>query len=194
MSISYPLALPTHTGISDITFRTTNAVAFSRSPFTFSGQVFAYSGQMWQADVTLPPMHRADAEKWVAWLVSLRGQYGTFLLSDPVSPTIRGTATSATITGTAQSNSVTVSMTGTLLAGDMIQIGTGSDSTLHKVLVDKSGSGTLEIWPCLRKDRSAASVTLTSAKGVFRLASNESSWSVNNASFYGISFSAMESL
>ena len=131
MSISYPLALPTHTGMSDITFRTTNAVAFSRSPFTFSGQVFAYSGQMWQADVTLPPMHRVDAEKWVAWLVSLRGQYGTFLLSDPVSPTIRGTATSATITGTAQSNSVTVSMTGTLLAGDMIQIGTGSDSTLQ---------------------------------------------------------------
>lgn len=194
MSISYPLALPTHTGMSSISFRTTNAVALSRSPFTFSSQAFAYSGQMWQADVSLPSMRREDAEKWVAWLVSLRGQYGTFLLSDPVAPTIRGTTTSATVTGTAQSNSVTVTMTGTLLAGDMIQIGTGSDSTLHKVLVDQNGNGTLEIWPCLRKNRTAAALTLSAAKGVFRLASNESSWSINDSSFYGISFSATEAL
>jgi hypothetical protein len=83
-------------------------------------------------------------------------------------------------------------MTGTLKAGDYIQLGTASDATLHKVLVDKSGSGTLEIWPKLRKDRSSVSAGLTSASGVFRLASNETAWSVNDASFYGISFGATE--
>ena len=45
MAISYPLALPTHTGFSDVELRAKNAVAYSRSPFTFAGQAFAYSGK-----------------------------------------------------------------------------------------------------------------------------------------------------
>ena len=92
MTISYPLALPSHTGLRAIELRATNAVAYSRSPFTFAGQAFAYPGQMWQADVTLPPMKRADAEQWVAWLVSLRGQLGTFTMGDPIGASPRGTA------------------------------------------------------------------------------------------------------
>ena len=91
--ISYPLALPTHTGFAQIELRATNAVAYGRSPFTFAGQAFAYSGQMWQADITLPPMKRVDAEQWIAWLISLRGQLGTFLMGDPNGATARGAAT-----------------------------------------------------------------------------------------------------
>ena len=92
MAITYPLSLPSHTGIRSVELRATNAVAYSRSPFTFAGQAFAYPGQMWQADVTLPPMKRADAEQWIAWLVSLRGQLGTFTMGDPLCKTPRGTA------------------------------------------------------------------------------------------------------
>ena len=194
MSISYPLSLPTHTGIAQVEFRTTNAVAYSRSPFTFAGQAHAYDGQMWAVDVGLPPMHRSDAERWVAWLVSLRGQLGTFLIGDPLSTSPRGTATSATVSGSAGDASVSVSMTGTLLAGDYIQLGSSDGATLHKVLQDQSGSGTLEIWPKLRTARSSESANLTSPQGKFRLASNETSWSANNASIYGISFSAMEAV
>ena len=192
--ISYPLALPTHTGIAQIELRASNAVAYSQSPFTFAGQAHAYSGQMWQADVTLPPMKRADAERWVAWLVSLRGQLGSFLLGDPLGANPRGTATAATISGAAGDNSVSVTMTGTLLAGDYLQLGSGATATLHKVLQDQSGNGTLEIWPALRSDKSGASADLSSAQGRFRLATNEQSWSINNASVYGISFSAMEKI
>lgn len=197
MAINYPLAFPTHTGVSGVEISTSNAVAYSRSPFTFAGQAHVYSGQMWRLDITLPPMNlRADAERWVAWLVSLRGQRGTFLAGDPSSSAPRSASapTSATITGTAGSSSVTVAMTGTLLAGDMIQISTGDDATLHKVLIDKTNGGTLEIWPALRKNRSAVAVDLTDAKGLFRLASNDVSYSVNNALSYGISFSAVEAV
>lgn len=199
MAISYPLALPTHTGIAQIEFRAINAVAYSQSPFTFAGQAVAHAGQMWQADVTLPPMKRADAERWVAWLVSLRGRLGTFLLGDPLSTAIRGTATSATITGSSGASTVSATVTNgqTILAGDMFQLGTGSDATLHKVLVDYTGTGSaadLEIWPALRKARSSVAADLTSPQGVFRLTSNETAWSVNEASVYGISFSAMEAV
>jgi hypothetical protein len=194
MAISYPLALPTHTGFSEVELRASNAVAYSRSPFTFAGQAFAYSGQMWQANITLPPMRRADAEQWIAWLVSLRGQLGTFLLGDNISCDPRGTATSATISGSAGDNSVTVAMSGTLLAGDYFQLGSGTTATLHKVLQDQDGDGTLEIWPAIRSNQSTSSATLSSAQGVFMLSTNEQSWSISNAAVYGISFSAMERL
>lgn len=192
MAISYPLSLPTNIGMASIELRAKNTVAVSSSPFTYKQTVYAYDGQMWEADVTLPPMNRDDAESWIAFLMSLKGRYGTFLLNDPSATSVRGTATSATITGSAGDSSVTVTMSGTLKAGDYIQLGTASDATLHKVLADKSGSGTLEIWPKLRKARSSVSADLTSASGLFRLASNETSWSVNDASFYGISFGATE--
>jgi len=199
MVISYPLSLPNQTSIRSIDITALNAVAYSRSPFTFAGQAQTYSGQMWQADISLKPMRRADAEEWVAWLISLRGQHGTFLLSDPVSNSIRGTATAATISGSAGDQTVTATVTSgsTLLAGDFIQLGTGADATLHKVLEDYTGTGSganLEIWPALRKSRSGVSADLTSAAGLFRLASNETTYSVSQLAIYGISFGAIEAV
>ena len=199
MTISYPLSLPTVTGIRNIELRAINAVAYSQSPFTFSGQAHAYPGQMWQADITLPPMNAARAEQWIAFLLALRGRFGTFLLGDPARPSPRGTATSCTVTGTAGSNTVsaTVPAAQTLLAGDYIQLGSGATATLHKVLVNYTGTGAaanLEIWPALRVNRTAATATLTNARGLFRLNSNEQAWSINQVEIYGITFGAMEAI
>ena len=199
MAITYPVALPTHTGIAQIELRAVNAVAYSQSPFTFAGQAHAYQGQMWQADVTLPPMKTADAEQWLGFLLSLRGQYGTFLLGDPLRTSLRGTATSCSITGASGDNTVsaTVPVGETLLAGDYLQLGSASTATLHKVLVDYTGTGSaadLEIWPAIRTTHSASSATLSNAKGNFRLSTNEQAWSINEASIYGITFGAMEAI
>mgnify|MGYP007073187886 FL=1 len=209
MAISYPLSLPTVTGIAQIELRATNAVAYSRSPFTFAGQAHAYAGQMWQADVTLPAMNRASAEEWVSFLISLRGQFGTFLLGDPAGATPRGIAAtlagSPTVDGADQTGG-TLDITGAsrnktnwLRAGDYIQIGTGSNSKLYKVLTNtntnNSGECTVDIWPHIRTAHAnGASITTSNAKGLFRLAANETSWSVNEASIYGITFGAMEAL
>ena len=197
MAITYPLSLPNQTTIRSVEFRAVNAVAYSQSPFTFAGQTHTYSGQQWQIDITLKPMRRDDAETWVAWLLSLRGRHGTFLLSDPISNSIRGSATAVSISGSAGDETVAATATNgqTLKAGDFFSLGTGSDSTLHKVLVDFTGTGSaadLEIWPALRKTRSGVSADLTSAQGLFRLVSNETAYSVNQLSVYGISFGAAE--
>ena len=199
MSISYPLALPTITGIRSVDFRAVNAVAYSQSPFTFSGQAHAYQGQMWQAEITLPAMNRGTAETWIAFLLSLRGQFGTFLLGDPRGCALRGTATSCTITGSAGDNTVSavVPIHETLAAGDYIQLGSGENATLHKVLVNYTGTGSaadLEIWPALRVNRSAVAATLSYTKGVFRLSSNEQGWSSNELAKYGITFAAREAI
>lgn len=204
MTISYPLAMPTNKRIRSIDLRATNAVAYGSSPFTFAGQTFAYPGQMWQADISLPPMRRADAEQWIAWLISLRGHLGTFLLGDPLGCTARGTPTGTPLVkgagqtgGTLEIDGASNSITGWLKAGDYIQLGTGSSARLHKVLADAnsdaSGNVTLDIWPHIRTaPADNAAVTVSNAKGLFRLSSNEQAWSINEASIYGISFGAME--
>jgi len=194
MAISYPLATPTTIGIESIELRAVNAVAISQSPFTFQQQVISHGGQKWEASVSIPPVRRDLAAPWKAMLTALKGQTGTFLLGDPDYATPQGTVTSCVLTGSAGDETVSVVMTGSLLAGDYIQLGTGSSSRLHQVLVDQTGNGSLEIWPALRSDYTDASVTFNAAKGVFRLSSNMTSWSINNASAYGISFEAVESI
>ena len=208
MAISYPLSLPTSIGIAQIELRATNAVAISRSPFTFSTQVHAYTGQSWQADVTLPSIRRDLAEDWVAWLISLKGQLGTFYLGDPNAVTPRGSArdTDTVFTSAAVSSgssiavdSAPTSITGYLKAGDYIQVGTGTARQLFKVLADVDtnslGEATIDVWPNVRTSIANDSlITVENAKGLFRLSSNEQTYSINEASFYGISFGAMEAL
>lgn len=208
MAINYPLSLPTHTGISQVEFRTTNAVAYSRSPFTFAGQVHAYAGQMWQVDVTLPPMRRTDAEQWVAWLVSLKGQVGLFYLGDPLALIPMGSARDADvfIVNGAVSSGSTIPLrqapankTAYLKAGDFLHIGSGTSRQLFKVLTntdtDVDGRATVDVWPNVRTTiANAAAVTVEATQGVFRLTTSEQSWSVSSAAVYGISFSAMEAL
>lgn len=194
MAITYPLSLPTSVGIANIELTANNAVAISRSPFTFSQQVFTYSGQMWTASVSIPPVLREYSADWKAMLTALKGQTGTFLLGDPDYATPRGTIQTATLTGSLGDETVTVAMTGSLLAGDYIQVGSGATARLHQVLVDHTGDGSLEIWPALRANYTAATVTFNAAKGVFRLSTNQTSWSINDSSIYGISFDCMEAL
>lgn len=192
MSLSYPLNTPTTIGIESIELRAVNAVATSQSPFTYKQQVISHTGQKWEASVTIPSVRRDKAAEWKAMLVALKGQTGTFLLGDPDYASPRGTVSSCSVTGNAGDETVDVTMTGSLLAGDYIQLGGGSNAKLHQVLVDQTGDGSLEIWPALRSDYSSETAITDSPKGVFRLNQNVSSWSINNASFYGISFEAVE--
>ena len=154
-------------------------------------------------------MNRENAEEWVAFLMKLYGQKGTFLLGDPLGGTARGSASSAAGTpvvngasqtgGTLAIDGLPASATGYLKAGDYIQLGSAATAQLYKVLndADSNGSGeaTLDIWPNLRSSPADGStVVVANAKGVFRLASNESNWNINNLAFYGITFGAVESL
>jgi len=205
LSITYPISLPT-TGISSIEWRTANTNVVSQSPFTYKQQIVSHGGQRWEATVNLPPMRRSDAAAWKAALVSLKGSLGTMLLSDPNYCSPRGTlaldgtvgeAATNHVTGTAGDTFFTVAMgddTKTLLAGDYISVGSGSGKRLYQVLEDLTGDGTVEVWPDLRTDYSSAGFATNSAEGVFRLANNVTSWSIDNAAIYGISFEVVEAI
>lgn len=209
MAITYPLNTPTNIGIANITLMAENAVAISTSPFTFQQQVVAHPGQRWAASISLPPMKRQDAESWVAFLISLKGQVGTFLLGDPNCKTARGSASvtpgTPLVKGAGQTGSsliidgLPISATGYLLPGDYIQLGSASSASLYKVLtqVDTNGSGeaTLDIWPNLRTSPADnATVTVANTVGRFRLSSNTTQWGISEISSYGIAFDCVEAL
>lgn len=208
MAESYPLSLP-NTNIARISLIARDFVGVSVSPFTGSQQVFRHQGQSWEADITLPKMKREDAEAWTAWLLRLRGQYGTFLLGDPTAVVPRGSAGSTpgtpVVNGAGQIgdelniDGLPASATGYLKAGDYIQLGSGATATLHKVLEDvdsnASGEATLNLWPRVRTaPADNATVTVSNAKGNFRLAANDTGWDINEAGIYGITFGAVEAL
>lgn len=206
MAVTFPLAIPTNKGLAKIRLTANNVVGVSQSPFTAKQQVYKYTGQFWEADISLPPMKRADAEYWISFLLKLNGSYGTFLLGDPNGATARGVATGTPlVNGASQTGSDlitdgwTPNTTGILKAGDYIQLGTGSTSLLHKVLddvnSDGSGNATLTLWPDLRSaPADNAAIVVSAPKGVFRLTANQQAWDINEATFYGITFGARESI
>jgi len=209
MAESYPLAFPTQTGVAQVEITATDVVSISESPFTFSQQVVRHAGARWSATISIPPVKRSDSEYWNSFLLRLRGQFGSFLLGDPNAATPRGSAASAAgtpvVNGASQTGNelaidgLPLSATGYLLAGDYIQLGSAASARLYKVLEDVntngSGQATLNLWPDLRSSPAdGATVTVSNAKGLFRLASNDATWTINNAGFYSISFAAVEAL
>lgn len=282
--------IPTNHNFATVKFTLNRNIATSRSVFTNKQRLQEYDGVFWSAEVTLPPMQRADALEWTTFLTRLQGTKNTFLLGDPShttnlgtydgdflirsnqiaggSVTLNFTASTKTLTdssasdffdgsvagdfilvagasnddnnGTfkitsvtstnavvvdrdivdATSQSCTVNenvkgitglnlarvgtASGTIKKGDYLAIhdaGTTTSNPVQYVLAveDSSGHGFqnshygVRIEPKLRADIPALHyVKFASPKGQFRLASNQTSWSVNEASIYGLAFTAIE--
>ena len=208
MAITYPLSTPT-TGIAQINLIARNATALTQSPFTYAQQAQRNTGARWEGDIVLPPMKRATAEPWVTFLTKLYGPYGTFLLGDPIGATARGSASSTpgtpVVNGASQTgdtlaiDGLPASATGYLKAGDYIQLGSGTGTQLYKVLDDvdsnASGEASLTIWPDLRSSPADdATVVVANAKGLFRLSTSASNWTIGTDGFYSMAFGAVEAL
>lgn len=203
MTISYPLSLPAPQ-FCKIRIAASSAVGVTRSPFTFGQQVQAHQGQMWSADVQYPPLERPDAEAVIAFLLALNGPAGTFLMGDPVGASPRGSwAGTPLVNGGSQAGQV-LNVDGfdtgaTGKAGDWIQLGSGASAHLHKLLTDftvgSPQSAALDIWPRLREaPADNAPLTVSAAKGLWRLASSRAEWDIGEAQIYGVAFSAIEAL
>jgi hypothetical protein len=210
MSITYPLSMPaTPPGFRQIELIENSVVGVSVSPFTGQQQVYEWPGSWWSAKIDLVDMRRADAEKWIAFLLCLHGMSGTFLAGDPNAGTAQGPATGTPlVNGAGQTgrslitDGWTINKTPILKAGDYIQIGSGTAQRLYKNLTDAnsngSGQATFDIFPTLRESPADnAAITVANCKGVFRRASNSQPWTMTKGggagqALYSIAFEAME--
>lgn len=189
MAITYPLSPPSPFRASRLSFTGVSAVSRNVSPFTMQVQQYNWPGQAWVGSVDCPPMVRADAEAVIAFL--LAAQRGTFYFQDYANPTNRGGVTGTLTVTTATANATTLTFggaTGSFALGDWLQIST----SLYKVIQVNSATS-VDVFPVLRSSYAAGTaITYANAKGVFRLASSSTEWSIDLASIYGISFSIVE--
>jgi len=189
MAISYPLTPPSPFNLSRLSFTGVSATSRNTSPFTLQTQQYNWPGQAWLGSVDCPPMKRADAETVIAFL--LKAQRGTFYFQDYANPTNRGGVTGTLTVTTATANGTTLTFggaTGSFAVGDWLQIST----SLYKV-VQVNSSSSVDLFPALRKSYAGGTaITYANAKGVFRLASPSTEWSIGEASIYGVGFAIIE--
>ena len=205
-----PLALPPLPSAAKISIGFHSTVGESRSPFTGTRQVFQWPGEWLTAKVELPPMKADLARAWCAWLALLRGKAGTFLLGDTSQPIPRGVASGSpkvlawdsSLQALGLQNLGSSPITNYLRSGDWLQLG-GSGSKpvrLYMNILDitSTASGNTynsPIFPRLREIPAVGDpVTLINPVGTFALASNDQSFSVDDAMVYGIAFDAYEAI
>ena len=202
---SYPLTLPTATGVTTQNFGLDRVVAVTISPFTDQEQVYEHEGAQWKGTFTLPPMKKDNAAIWLAFLMSLRGRRGTFKLGDQDRKTIQGVATGTIlVNGASQTGNAinldgfAVSTSNVFKAGDYIQINSYLYMVSANVNSNGSGEATVYVEPSLRSGieviNDGATVLYTNTTTLMRLDTNFTNWDTNKVSVYGISFSCSEAL
>lgn len=208
MALTYPISLPDTTSIQEVEFQQNSIVAVTRSEFTGSQQVHKHDGQWWTVHGVIVPKTRTSGDDWAGFFMSLNGSEGTFLLGDPHGATAKGSASSAPgtplVNGASQTGDQLVmdgapnSVTGYLLRGDWIQLGSASSARLYRIKedADSNGSGeiTLEIWPDLRSSPGTNdAIIVANTLGVFRL-TDAPSYRINAGHFYIQNFTAAEAI
>ena len=203
---SYPLTMPTAPAFKTSDWSISRTVSIASSPFTYKQQVAEFPGSLWSTTVSLPPMLREQAVLWQVFFMQLHGISGTFAIGDPDSKTIRGGLDSTIrVNGAhsvgAYSIAIENATASTLILkqGDYLQFGSGATSKLHMVVTDctsnGSGEATVEIEPALKSALvNDSAIVYSDTKAIMRMDSNELTWSADQLSLYGITFSCTEAI
>jgi hypothetical protein len=172
--------------------------AFSQAAQTLDWQI-----DWWTGKLSLPPMVRADAQKWIAFLAECRGMSACFLVGDSEGATPSGHANGVPVTSGVNASRGTILTTRgwkpnqfkQLATGDYFQIVNRLYMSLEDVNSDGSGDATINCWPRLRESPpDGTKIILHQAQGLFRLAANARNYSLANNRTYSIDIDITECL
>lgn len=204
MAITYPLSLPNH-DFQSFDIRLTRRIGTTVSPFTYQAQHHEHTGTRWEANVTLPPLTESEAVAWQIFFLSLKGTVGTFKMHPPLDASQNSVEMQVFGSHSAGDTSVTFKKTntgsGTVSAGTWVQInnsGVANKPHLYLTLSNLSFGGqfstdTCDIEPPLKHDPLSANATpMNPPYGLWRLATPDVGFSINNASLHGFTFACVE--
>lgn len=206
MSVPLLLELPTSACVASVTMTLRRVTGVTFSPFTLEEQSFKWPGEVWEIDFSMPPFtNRAIAADWQAFALRLQGRWNHFLMGDPSARAPRGVATGTPLVATGVTTGSNIlptsgwvpNVTGILLKGDYIQVGSGSTSRLHMLVEDANSDGAgaalLNVEPAIKEAPSIGSaIVINNPRGVFRLKDDSYSWTVAPGPVYRLSFAATE--
>ena len=192
------------TGYMKTDWKYRNIIGVSESEFTLQQQLTEWPGDSLALNVQLPPMDRASAAEWLAFLMETDGRLNTFYIGpDGLEKNPRSTASGTpTVNGASQTGKsiLMAGWTGDLVRGDFIQVLHSDTPTnlkrLYIVVADTSAVASIAIRPTLRINSPAngAACSFVNPVGLFRLSGNKIGWSLDEAQIYGLSFNAVEAI
>lgn len=169
------VAIPTTPAPASIELGYNDAVSVVTSPFTRQTQTQQWpGGDFWDCTITLPPLTKAQAWAWEAFLAELRGSANVCQIGDPRALTPLTGAAGTPIIGVAAAPMATTINTGGWttfpVAGDYLQI----QYRLYRIVnsdPDGGSGAVLEIWPSVREPLALGTpISATAPTGLFRLA------------------------
>lgn len=207
--------MPASPSFREVNLKKHNSNAVLSSPFTGQVQTQSWPGaDWWYGEISLPQLSAPDARAWSAFFSSCRGMLNVFPCGHPgfirPSGTLSGTTGLPVVSGLNPAMSYALNIRGlkanvrrVLLPGDLIQLnpvlGDGNEGVcrLHEVVdpvnADASGNATIDLWPSLREAVTDGTLlSFSRAKGLFRLATNDTSALMTQTRLTGMSFTIIE--
>lgn len=198
------LTMPTTPGFLDSRFGLRARTQVFESPLSGALQTLELPGALWVATYSLPPMTRAQAAAWQAFLVDLGGRAGRFWGYDPDARSPRGAYDAAQdtpiVSGAGQTGASLAtsgwraSITALLLPGDYFSVGGELKMVTAQVDSDATGAATIAFKPALRASPvDTSALTLTNPVVEMRLTDDEAVWDSDLSMIVrGFTFSAIE--
>ena len=199
MTITYPLTVPPY--VKDWRFSYEISTSKTTNPFNFREKILTHGGDRWLLQFQYESLTREKSAEVEAFLMSLRGEEGTFVFGDlsAVTPLGIGTGTPL-VKGASQTgyslliDGLTPSTTNILKAGDWLQIDNSLYKNLTNVNSNGSGEATLDIAPRLKSHADNATVIFNNPKGIFRLAEGQVFWEKSLDGFNDFTILAVEAI
>jgi hypothetical protein len=187
------ISMPTSPNFVRSNWSLIRTVGTTTSPFTGKTKTQEYDGVYWTAEVSLPPMRRADASNWQSFLLELNGTVNHFKFADPDALTNTGTYSTAHLISEHRVNntSVTLSFSGSTLTagastfanaleGDFIVV-TGAvneeNNGTHKIVTKTSATVVVTDAAFTTESSTASCKVRTNVKGATGLSLKASSTS-----------------
>lgn len=191
---------PADIGQTDVTLRMVNVVGEQRGPFNGKREIQVFPGARWELEISFLPAERADAQRFEAWMASLRGRAGTFRCGDPYrSLPLGSNLGTPMVQFSAAGEEFFTSMgwdeweANVLMAGDFIEISGRLHMVLEDVFSNGGGSAGIKVWPPLREAYPPETPIITqNARGVFALADNNPEFTRDVNGYHGMFLRAVE--
>ena len=194
--------IPTTVGFSSVEFGLENNNQVFESPLSNSIQVSELTGARWYATFNLPPMKKENSLEYIGFLQRLQGRVHSFFGFDANHRSPSGTIAGSTLlvngasqTGTSLTLDGAQASTTVLKAGDFFSVNSELKMVTVDATSDGSGDVTVNFVPSLRSSPSDdAVITTTNPVCTMKLTGDSTTYSINTAGIYGISFSGLEVL
>ena len=192
--------IPTTVGFSSVEFGLENNNQVFESPLSNSIQVSELTGARWYATFNLPPMKKENSLEYIGFLQRLQGRVHSFFGFDANHRSPSGTIAGSTLlvdgasqTGTSLTLDGAQASTTVLKAGDFFSVNSELKMVTVDATSDSSGDVTVNFVPSLRSSPSDdAVITTTNPVCTMKLTGDSTTYSINTAGIYGISFSGLE--